>query len=359
MSDNKTGNIILKIILKPFFGRKEKESFEIDKWENVLIIRQHNQFGDMLASVPLFRAIKEKYPDSKITLVAGPENYFAVEKNKFIDRLVLVEKKKLFHPIYFLNLIKILHENYDAIIVPATVSLSSTSHLIAAPAKSNVKIAPASLNEKENPFAFLFDYRINLNWNGNPKRHVSDFIQDIIRPFGISIENLRSQISFDEDDKEFALQFVKENTDAGKLLIGVHVGAGKIPNRWSVDNFAEIINFLREKYNAEIIFTGSDADKETLEELFAKLKNTFPEYLNHSIPKLAALIDETDLFITNDTGVLHVAAATRVPQISIFGPTDPQNWGAVGEEKINLRNEDDINSVTVNDVIESIQKLLG
>jgi len=62
---------------------------------NIIIIRQHNQFGDMLAGVSLFRGIKEKYPKCRIKLIAGPQNYYADEKKKFIDRLFKFNTKKL------------------------------------------------------------------------------------------------------------------------------------------------------------------------------------------------------------------------------------------------------------------------
>ncbi|NOX17304.1 MAG: glycosyltransferase family 9 protein [Chlorobi bacterium] len=349
----------MKIFLRPILGRKTKTPRQAENWKNILIVRQHNQFGDMLASVPLFRAIKEKFPECKITLIAGPDNSYAVEKNIFIDRLVVFEKKRIFHPLYFFNFTKITRENYDAVIVPSTVSLSATSHLIAAMAKSEGKIAPASLNGNHNPLSFLFDYGIDLNWNENPDRHVSDFIQDIIRPFGIETNNLRSQITFDEEDKKTALEFIDEyGLNKAERMVGLHVGAGKPLNRWSLDNFKEVIAYLRNEFEAKIFLTGSDADAHVIENLFEKLGEKLPVFMNRTIPQLAALIDESDLFITNDTGVLHVAAATNVPQISIFGPTNPKNWGAVGEEKINLKNNDDINSVTVNNVITNIKTLL-
>lgn len=359
MSDRKTGNIILKLILKPILGMKAELPYQVDDWKNILIVRQHNQFGDMLASVPLFRALKEKFPECRITLIAGAENYYAVEKNKFIDRLIIFEKRRIFHPFYFFNFQRIIRENYDAVIVPATVSLSATSHLIAAMTKSKIKIAPASLNGKENPLAFLFNYRIKLNRDEKPDIHVSAFIQEILMPFGIFTGNLKSQISFEESDKRKALDFIEENNlkNAGRL-VGLHIGAGKKPNRWSADNFAEIIKYLENKFNAGIYLTGSAADKDVINRLFEKSGKKLPLFLNRSIPQLAALIDESDLFITNDTGVLHVASATSVPQISIFGPTSPEHWGAFGEGKINLKNGNDINSVSPDEVIKNIESLL-
>jgi len=65
---------------------------------------------------------------------------------------------------------------------------------------------------------------------------------------------------------------------------------------------------------------------------------------------LAALIAKSNLFITNDTGVMHVAGTTKTPQISIFGPTNPFNWAPVGHQKYFLRKSELIDDVTVDDV---------
>ena len=74
----------------------------------VLIIRQHNQFGDLLASISLFRAIKEKYPGCRITLIASPENYYAVTQNEFIDELFIFDKHKILTPGFLSKLKKFL-----------------------------------------------------------------------------------------------------------------------------------------------------------------------------------------------------------------------------------------------------------
>ena len=81
--------------------------------------------------------------------------------------------------------------------------------------------------------------------------------------------------------------------------------------------------------------------------------------MNKRIPQLAALISVSDLFITNDTGVMHVAGATDTPQISIFGPTNPFNWSPLGPGKFFIRKSDLIDDVTVNDVYDICLMILG
>ncbi len=317
----------------------------------ILVVRQHNQFGDLLASVSLFRAIKEKYPDSELTLIASPDNYFAVEKNKYIDRLVVYDRRKIFHPEYFLKMKTILRQDYDIAVVPATVAISLTSCLIAAFSGAKLKIGPASLNGELNDLAYLFNCRIDLDWRAHPDSHVSDFILDIMRPIGIKTKNFNSSINYDGNDVAAANKFIDEfPPDEFDLLIGFHVGAGKIQNRWSLEKYVELIKRLSSRHKIKFYFTGSSADNAELSYMKENLGDAGGYFVNKTIPKLAALIARSDFFITNDTGVMHVAGATETPQISIFGPTNPFNWAPVGTSKYFLRKSELIDDISVDDV---------
>ena len=325
-----------------------------------IVIRQHNQFGDLLASVSLFRAIKESFPESELSVVVSPENYYAVTKNEFINRTFLFDKSKLLSLSYLKELKEFLSDSYDAVIVPATVSVSTTSCILSRFVNAKYRIGPASLGGKNNPVNFLFNARINLDWGKHPDAHVSDFSLDIVRPFGMETKDFSSKISFDKSDSEFGRAFILEYLKGnGKKVFGFHVGAGKPPNRWSLDNFASLISLLREKYGAVIYLTGSSSDKAEIDYVRQSLDFEVGLFLNNTIPQLAALIDQSDLFITNDTGVMHVAGTTDTPQVSLFGPTNPFNWAPIGSNKRFIRKSELINDITVEEVLLLCNELLN
>jgi ADP-heptose:LPS heptosyltransferase len=119
-------NILSKIVysfFKIFLSVPENPSREITPHKKILIIRQHNQLGDLLASVSLFRALKGTYPGSHISLVVSPINYPGMVKNKFLERIYIFDKKKLFSPVYLYRTIKFFREEYDLAIVPIVVSM--------------------------------------------------------------------------------------------------------------------------------------------------------------------------------------------------------------------------------------------
>ena len=80
---------------------EENKSLDIGNPRKIIIVRQHNQLGDLLAGVSLFRALKETHPECHITLIVSPFNYPGMIKNKFIDRIFVFDKKKYYQSNYF------------------------------------------------------------------------------------------------------------------------------------------------------------------------------------------------------------------------------------------------------------------
>lgn len=350
---------LINSAFKLFYNVEENPSKELGEINEILIIRQHNQFGDMLASVSLFRALKEKFPESKITLIVSPANYYAVTKNKYLDEYFVFDKKKLLNSVYRKEFRTLLKKKYDLVIVPSTVSLSFTSNFLARIANAETRIGPESLNGKKNKANYFFDRRVTLDWRKNPDAHVSDFGLDIVRPFGIYTSDFTSSIDFDKRDQKIAGEFLKEiRINGSEYLIGLHVGAGKPKNRWNLDNFVEVINWLDESFNCTMFLTGSKADENEINYVLENCKLKLPVFKDKLIPELTAVISECDLFITNDTGVMHVAGATDVKQISIFGQTNPFNWAPLGKEKYFLKKSDLIDDVKVDDVINLVKIIL-
>jgi len=81
-------------------------------------------------------------------------------------------------------------------------------------------------------------------------------------------------------------------------------------------------------------------------------------FINKSIAEVAAIISKSDLFITNDTGVMHVAGSVETSQISLFGPTNPFNWAPVGPTKYFLRKSDFIDDISVEDVFSLVNYIV-
>ncbi len=112
--------------------------------------------------------------------------------------------------------------------------------------------------------------------------------------------------------------------------IALHPGSGGRDKCWPAASFAELVSAISEK-GCNIVLTSGPADDDAIEALHQHLGNTMPRVLRHiPLRDLGCILGKCAGFIGNDTGITHLAAATGIPTIALFGPTDPAVWGPRG-----------------------------
>ncbi len=356
MKQSRSSSLLISLLLL-FLRRKPVTIPPLKELKRILVVRQHNQLGDMLVGTPLFRTLRQHAPNAEIIVIASKENISALVGNPHISKTVLFDKKNLSS---ILEVWKILRSGFDLSLVPATVSVTFTGCLLARLAKSSCYLGPASLNGESNAVAEFFDIAVDLDWRNQPPVHTSQKTVDILKPLGLETEDYTSVIHWSAKENALAddfVQYLREQPD--QPVIGLHPGAGKVPNRWNAENFIQVIQFFREEYDAALYFTGTGADEEVFHRINSKLDTAVPIFLNKTVAQTAAMVAISDLYITNDTGAMHIAGATGVRQISLFGPTEPLEWAPVGENKHYLKVSESVDSVTPDMVIELSKQLLG
>ncbi len=352
---------ILKTDLIAIVDKSDKLKIDLGDVKKILVIRQHNQLGDMLCAVPLLRALRQRFPSAKITLITSPVNYEVMKDNPYIDEVLNFNKVEfLKSPRKFFDFIKKIKSDFDIAIVPSTVSISTTSNLLAYISKAKTRIGPKSIDGKENPTSFLFNYQVILDWRNEQMKHQTERNLDIVRPFGIDTEDLSYVIPSFDGDRKFAREFLKER-EKFNFVIGYHPGAGKVPNRWDALKFAELAIKLAEKFNALTLITAGPMDDEPVKKMIDEIEGKL-KYLvlkNEKISRIVAVIESIDLFITNDTGIMHVAGATQTPVISLFGPTNPYQWSPLNRDKFFIWSRTgNINDITVEQVYNLAKEIL-
>lgn len=303
------------------------EHYSLDSVRSILVVRQHNELGDMLCCVPLLRALKQYRPDSSITLVASPVNFDIMRNNPFLDEVVLFDKR---HPLRFVR--RLRSRQYDLSVVPCTVSMSFTSDGIALASAAKLRVGARSLNGVENPSAHFHNILVPLNWIDDGHLHHAARNLDILKPLGVSTGDLSTVVGLTAEERQWASEFLNEQCGESYPRVGYHSGAGKRSNRWPASRFAQLANLLAEKMGAQTILTSGPKDDKPTEEVLSILKHKSVVVRNRTIREVAAVIDQLDLFVTNDTGVMHVAGGTSTPVLSLFGPTDPLQWAPIGRK---------------------------
>ena len=129
------------------------------------------------------------------------------------------------------------------------------------------------------------------------------------------------------DEKEKAYSFLSRRANGGGLLAGMNPGAYRQSRMWPEESFAEILEWLVHDMSAYVVLTGGRGEKGIVESLARSISHDkVMTIVDIPLMEFAALIERLDLFITNDTGPMHIAAALDVPTVALFGQTNLRRY---------------------------------
>jgi len=169
------------------------------------------------------------------------------------------------------------------------------------------------------------------------KLHHIDYYLNIIKALGGSVTATRPmpRLYAGQAELKKAEEFLYKKGLAETPLIGTAPGASYGPAKmWPAERFGEALLRLSEKLGAVPLIFGGPGDAESAEKVFALINKKIPGALNLAgktkLAECMALLRGLRLFITNDSGAMHMASALGVPTLAIFGSTDPALTGPTG-----------------------------
>ena len=148
------------------------------------------------------------------------------------------------------------------------------------------------------------------------------------------------------DDRGFATRLLATlDLERRRPLVAIHPSGGRAIKQWPVERWAEVGYRLQEEHGATILVTGSEADRPLAERLARGLAARPIDLTGRlSTRETMAVIAALDLFLSPDTGPMHMACAVDTPSVSVFGPSDPARYfsggtGAPGTRHVVVRHE--------------------
>lgn len=347
-------------LLEKFFGKSvlAPQSLELKKIRRVLVIRQHDQLGDFLLATPVLRALRETLPDARIGLLVREYFEDLASMIPFVDEL-LVFYKRLDRWTWrrFRQLSVGLRGRWDLCIVLNTVSHSLTSDLLA-----HLSRSPFVVGSAVHVFPGCgrnFFYNLISPVHEEP-RHQTDRNLDIVRYIGIDTADRREVILVSPHDQQQAREYLRSlGVRFIKPLVGMHIGAGKRENRWPVHKFAEVARALHYIDGAEILVFRGPSESDLLTAFDAGVDFPAVKIPPTNLRSLASLFPQCDVIVCNDSGPMHIAAATGTPIVALFGRTDPNIWKPIGDKFDYVRSPDEsIENIKSETVVEKVRFLI-
>jgi len=285
--------------------------------EKRILIFNVNWIGDVLFSTAAIRNIRRNYPDSFIACVIPSRCYPVLKGNPHLDEVIIFDEKDRHKGLMArLNFVTLLRsKKFNTVFL---LHRSFSRALICRLAGIDERIGHHTPKR-----AFLLSKSIPV-----PKKdslHRIDYYLDVVEKAGLRVEDRYLEFFFSEDDKKIVEQFLlKQGIAQDDLIIALNPGGNWLPKRWPQEHWAALADKLIGQLQAKVVFTGSISDIQLVKQITSLMAHK-PVVASgvFNIKQLAALSKQAKVFITADTGPLHIANAVGARIVAIFGPTSP------------------------------------
>ncbi len=297
--------------------------------KNILLVRT-DRIGDVVLSLPLAEAIKKKFPGCKVTFLVKNYTVDLVNYHPFIDDVLTLDEVDTV-PAVFSNVQKIKAKNFDTcIVVYPTFRIALILFLTGI--KNRIGTGYRS-------YSFFFTKKI-YEHRKYAERHELQYNLNLLKVFGIDEQPDLGEVDFhlqiSEEAKKVVHQFFqKNNIDNSKPIVIVHPGSGGSAVDLPLDKMKKLVEKLL-TMDVNILITGSASEKAICQLLVVNERTVNAAGL-FQLPSLIALINASEIFISNSTGPLHVAAALKKLVVGFYPKIDAcsvRRWGPFTNKKM-------------------------
>jgi len=336
-----------------------------------LVVRRDN-IGDLVCTTPLLHALRIRFPKAHIYALVNSYNAPALQNNPDIDGVFAYTKAK--HRPRNVNLFLLYWQRLQMFLrmrrmcfdyaILASPGFSPRSLRLARLAGVQHIIGFSNPNETEKR-----GLDIAVPYTLDKPLHEAEDIFRLLKPLGIRGEPPQVRVFADKENLKRAQRTLSSLAQPDdKPIIGIHISARKISQRWPSEHFIRLIQCLWEEYHASFMLfwsPGSSSnplhpgDDEKAKEIMGKLSGIpILAYTSEQLPQLIAGLSLCDFIVCSDGGAMHLAAGLNKPILCFFGKSDRDRWHPWGVPYILYQPPSlDVKDISVEEALDGAKKL--
>jgi len=270
--------------------------------------------GDVLLTTPVLGVLKDNFPSARITVLAGRIAYPLLERHVLVDRALIFDNHGVhrgWHGI--VRLIRELRrDHYDMV-----VDLRNT-------------MIPYFLRTRRRITA----HRTHMRHRKVRGRHAIDRHLDVLADHGIPITRREMILNVPEDiSMKIDIMLKDMKWLNGDKIIAILPGARNKYKEYPPEQFSAVVNTLAARGGRKFALLGDESDIQAAAQIVAAAPEVAVNFCGKlTLLEVAAFLQRSSLFITNDSGPMHIGVAVGTPTLALFGPTDAARYGPRGEK---------------------------
>lgn len=314
-------------LLRPLGAmRRLRRSGAVDTPARVLCLRLE-RLGDLLMTLPALAALRAALPEARVDLVVGSWNRDIAAAIPGIDTIETLDAAWLAREGHGLGTVALARKaarwrrrRYD---LALNFEPDIRSHTVLAAAGA----ARTAGFESGGGGAFL-----DVALDHDPAAHTADNTVRLVRR-ALDLEDgptPTAGLAIPDASRTEAARLLEPL--GARLRIGVHAGGGRAIKQWPESRFREVAARLIAERSAAIVLTGTAAEQAQAATVREGLPRERVLDLSQGVSLLtvAAVVQQLDLFVSGDTGPMHLAHAVGTPIVAVFGPSDPARYAPRG-----------------------------
>jgi len=342
---------------------------KIQNYRNILVVRL-DRMGDVVLSTPALKALRDAYPESRITFMVRPYVRDIAEGNPSVDEVIIYDKVKgLSDNIKFIKGLR--KKKFDlAVILHPTFRTNWIVFLSCIPRR-------IGFDRKRKMGVLLTDRIPDKKHLG--LKHEIDYTLDILRYIGVNAKDRKMHVPVSRESQARAREtLAKGGISESDSVVVIHPGASCPSKRWPAERFAETADMLIKRRGVKVVIISGESDKELGGKVASSMKEKcFNLSGGTTVGDAAGVLKVSKLFISNDSGPVHVACAVGTPVVAIFGRSDrglsPRRWGPSNKGDVVMHKDVGcveclahncevgfkcLKAITVDEVVKSAEELL-
>lgn len=297
-----------------------------DKIKTPILIVLIAGIGDLILASKSIRAIRNSYPDADIHLLTNSEAVPIAQNYKYVDYVWSfpireMRKSKICLFDVWKLLLKLRRTRFAMIV--NLFEIASLSGAIKMGILFLLLNARLRIGHNNKGFGFVLTYKVPSGTFR--ERHRVDAMMDIALLVGGASDEKDIEVFWDKKcEKRWEYMFLKKTGFVEEIIIGVNPGGDRSNRRWGANNFATIADKIIDEFGAKMIILGGPREENIGNEIQQRMRNNAVNLSGKlNLNELVYIINRLDVLITNDSGPMHIGAATGTPLVAIFGPGDP------------------------------------